>query len=146
MALYESNFIKLDRLAAIGLDKARDALSIADGDERLMLTFELSAKYTRSLRLTYLFDEATGVVAEPDLKVRVYLDARMTEVRGWANYHRHRVLRGLRQEFKSELDRRWSENMMFSKWLDYLIDCGHSFLPGASRRSEESVEILRSGR
>jgi len=143
MALYESNFIKLDRLTGMLADDVSELISIVPGDERLMLAIESASKYTRCLRLTYLFEEEAGEVADPDLIVRVYLDARMTEVRGWANYHRHRVLDGLSQRFRTELDRRWSENMMFSKWLDYLFDCGHSFTNGKSlsRVAEESTEI-----
>lgn len=128
MALYESNFIKLNQLVGWVDGVSSNELSVVPGDERLMLAIESATKYTASLRLTYLFDENATVIAEPDLMVRVYLDARMTEVRGWANCHRHRVLRRLSNQFKSELDRRWSENMMLSKWLDYLLDCGHSFL------------------
>jgi uncharacterized protein YqiB (DUF1249 family) len=90
------------------------------------------AKYTRELRLTYLFDENLQVVADPDLGLRVYLDARMVEVIGWASHHQHDGLSALRLQFGRELDRRWSRNMMLSKWLDYLLDRGHEFQPAVA--------------
>ena len=130
MALYESNFIKFSRLAgSVGDEPGRDYFSKVTTDCNLYLSVEASTRYTRDVRLTYRFPEADRLVADPDLRVRVYLDARMTEVSGWARHHQHPLLRGLAQRFKREIDRRWSRNMMLSKWLDFLTDKGHSFRP-----------------
>ena len=139
MALYESNFIKLTRL--VGELKKLDPgyLSVTPGDCDLYLTVNFSSKYTHALTLTYLFEEPEGIVADPDLRVRVYLDARMTEVRGWAAHHRHTVLKNLAQQLNCELDRRWFQNMMLSKWLDYLIDMGHAFSPLSESQLPEAV-------
>lgn len=127
MALYESNFIKLGMLVG-DVGNLHDCLvSTAPGDCDLFLWVESTARYTQILRMTYLFDEQDSVVADPDLVIRVYLDARMAEVAGWADHHRHAMLKGLANRFGRELDRRWSNNMMLSKWLDYLIDARHSF-------------------
>jgi uncharacterized protein YqiB (DUF1249 family) len=131
MALYESNFIKFSRLADhLGAECDGDAehyFSRVPSDCDLFLSVESRSRYTRVLRLTYHFAGAEQIVADPDLIIRVYLDARMTEVAGWAPHHQHAVLRGLAQRFTRELDKRWSRNMMLSKWLDYLMDKGHSF-------------------
>jgi hypothetical protein len=88
---------------------------------------ESSTRYTQVLRLTYLFDEPDGFVADPDLCVRVYLDARMTEVVSWAEHHRHAVLSDLQRQVSRQLGKCWSRNMVLSKWLDFLLDKGHSF-------------------
>ena len=131
MALYESNYIKFDRLVGClgaryeGIDD--DYYSKVPGDCDLFLSIESRSRYTRVLRLTYRFEDAGHTIADPDLRIRIYLDARMTEVAGWAPHHQHSVLRGLAQRFTRELDRRWSRNMMLSKWLDYLTEKGHSF-------------------
>jgi uncharacterized protein YqiB (DUF1249 family) len=130
MALYESNFIKFSRLlGSVGEKLGQSYCSKVATDCDLFLAVESSARYTKVLRLTYRFAEGEKVVADPDLILRVYLDARMTEVAGWAVHHQHSVLRGLANRFTRELDRRWSRNMMLSKWLDYLTDKGHSFRP-----------------
>lgn len=127
MALYESNFIKL-RMLVGDIGNVHDCLvSTTPSDCDLFLWVESTARYTQILRMTYLFDEQDSVVADPDLVIRVYLDARMAEVAGWAEHHRHAKLKGLANRFGRELDRRWSNNMMLSKWLDYLIDARHSF-------------------
>jgi uncharacterized protein YqiB (DUF1249 family) len=131
MALYESNFIKFSRLvgsiANSGERLGEYYLSTVPVDCDLYLSVESSTRYTRVLRMTYRFEEEDALIADPDLSVRVYLDARMTEVAGWATHHQHSVLRGLARRFTKELDKRWSRNMMLSKWLDYLLDMEHSF-------------------
>lgn len=144
MALYESNFIKLGMLIGqFGEDgEPGDCLlSTVPHDCDLYLTMMESTRYTRTFRMTYLFDEsdvddreiagAGGFIADPALLIRVYLDARMAEVAGWAEHHRHALLRGLATRFHRELDRRWSNNMMLSKWLDFLLEARHSFEHGA---------------
>jgi len=45
----------------------------------------------------------------------------------WSVAHLHEVLRRLAATTTGELDRRWSQNIMLGKWLDYLGDRGHSF-------------------
>jgi len=137
MALYEGNLIKLNHLLGdIGKSVGDRYLSTGTEDCDLYLTVESSVKYTQVFRMTYLFldeDDAAEnlLIADPDLCVRVYLDARLAEVAGWAADHQHGVLKSLQRRFTRELDRRWANNMMLSKWLDYLLDKGHSFRPAS---------------
>lgn len=127
MALYEANFIKLNQLVK-GLDQcAGDHVSFATDDCELYLQVEKRSKYTCELRLTYQFDEPEGLIADPDLVARVYFDARMAEVKGWIDSHRHELLRMLSRHCHRELGHCWSRNIMFSKWLDYLLEQGHVF-------------------
>jgi len=131
MALYESNFIKLTHLAGEPVQLERIYWSRPPDDCDLRLTIDGRTKYTRLLHLTYVFQESTGVRVEPDMSLRVYLDARMVEVTGWAECQRHVILRNLARHFDRELDRRWTCNMVLSKWFDYLLDRGHSLKPVA---------------
>ncbi|TFG87292.1 MAG: DUF1249 domain-containing protein [Chromatiales bacterium] len=134
MALYEGNFIKLTALAPelIGSPPNEASLSRSPRDLDLHLCVDAVKRYTVDLRLTYLFEEFageefTGLAADPDLHLRVYLDARMVEVISWSISHRHEVLRQLAATSSRELDRRWSRNIMLGKWLEYLDDMGHTF-------------------
>lgn len=148
MALYEGNFIKLDALAPglLGIAPAGASTSHATathgtlargvpvvsrtaGDLDLHLCVDAVTRYTIDLRLTYFFEEPLSVVADPDLHLRLYSDARMVEVISWSVSHRHQVLRQLASGTARELDRRWSRNIMLGKWLDYLTDRGHCFQP-----------------
>jgi uncharacterized protein YqiB (DUF1249 family) len=133
MALYEGNFIKLTalvpalKLPHAGKTAAQTAtVSRTARDFDLHLCVDAVTRYTIDLRLTYLFLDAEGLSADPDLHLRVYLDARMVEVISWSESHRHEVLRQLALSSSRELDRRWSRNIMLGKWLDYLRDMGHS--------------------
>lgn len=136
MALYESNYLRLMNLFdASVLDASSSLNSISEHDQSLFLRVESSSRYTQVLRLTYLFNEAEGLVADPDLRLRVYLDARMAEVINWADHHRHEVLRELQSRMTRQVSKCWRKNMVLSKWLDYLLDKGHSFDRPVSRRA-----------
>jgi uncharacterized protein YqiB (DUF1249 family) len=130
MALYEANFLKLNQLVANLDNRAGVSVSYSEEDCNLYLCIGQRAKYTCDLRLTYLFPDLGGSIADPDLVARVYLDARMAEVRGWIDEHRHTVLQSLDRRYSRVLDRCWVRNIMFSKWLDYLLEKGHGFSTG----------------
>jgi uncharacterized protein YqiB (DUF1249 family) len=127
ISLYEGNFIKLRALLGEPAAATGPSRSVSATDCPLHLTIEEDSRYTRLLRLTYLFEEPGGAVADPDLVVRVYLDARVVEVIGWAAFHRHDALAAIASRWAREIDRRWARNMVLSKWLDYLLEHGHSF-------------------
>ena len=137
MALYESNYLRLVHLLGTTRIDARELLSYSADDQDLILTIESSSKYTQLLRLTYLFDEPDGPVADPDLCIRVYLDARMTEVVSWAEHHKHVVLRDLQSRVTRKLGQCWNRNMVLSKWLDFLLERGHSFASVTRQRDLE---------
>ncbi|MBM4197182.1 MAG: DUF1249 domain-containing protein [Gammaproteobacteria bacterium] len=130
IALYEGNFIKLKSLLGDPSAIPSCCFSSSPTDCRLHLSVQEDSRYTRLLRLTYLFDEPLGIVADPDLVMRVYLDARVVEVISWADFHRHDALRELQASLCGEIDRRWSRNMVLSKWLDYLLHHEHVFSHG----------------
>ena len=147
MALYETNYIKVGLLIGDAdlygdlQDPLPDncLLSMTPQDCDLYLWAESRTRYTQILRMTYMFDDDGDAVADPDLVVRVYDDARMAEVIGWADHHRHALLGDMAARFSGEIDRRWSQNMMLSKWLDYLLDVGHSFEVSSTRSGRASV-------
>ena len=107
ISLYEGNFIKL---AALLGDKARSTgqfVSRCRADCDLHLSIDDGSRFTRLLRLTYVFDEASGAVADPDMVLRIFFDARVAEVVSWAGSHRHGFLETLGVRYGRELDRRW---------------------------------------
>src|SRR6187401_1281200 len=77
MSLYESNFLRLRALAG---DVRRHALgrvvSTVEGDCNLHFEVREHAPYTSMVKLTYVFEDPDGNVADPDLELRVYHDAR----------------------------------------------------------------------
>ncbi len=133
ISLYEGNFIKLSALLGNMDRPTGQFISECDRDFNLHLRVEDGSRYTRLLRLTYLFEESCGPVADPDMAVKIYLDARVAEVSAWADIQKHELLAALTRQYAREIDRRWACNMVLSKWLDYLLDNGHRYAVTGAR-------------
>jgi uncharacterized protein YqiB (DUF1249 family) len=134
MTLYESNYIRLRGLIPCLVDLARrgsDIVSHVPEDLPLHASIRESSRYTNTLQMTYFFDESEGCIADPDLHVRVYHDARMAEVLACGTSLRHPLFGAFEVCRGSELERRWSRNMMLNKWLEYCTDRGHRLGPPA---------------
>ncbi|MEM1173978.1 MAG: DUF1249 domain-containing protein [Pseudomonadota bacterium] len=129
MALYESNYLRLLRLVPEldrldGFYKSRVA-----GDCDLYLEIIERSRYTVTLALTYRFESDEGQLADPDVRIRAYLDGHLAEAMSVGGPRpRHVELRRLVREHKQELDIRWRRNIVLNKWLDYLTEQGHLVL------------------
>lgn len=128
MSLYESNYIRLGWLAPDLATLPATSVSKVAGDVPLHLTIEERSRYTTTLNLTYLFDDAGEVLSDPDLQIRIYHDARLAEVQACARWHRHAQLESIRSQLVRALGDRWLRNMMLNKWLDYCVERGHRFV------------------
>jgi uncharacterized protein len=121
MGLYESNYLRLARLAGNLAALVGTCVSRVAGDCDLLLTVHERARYTSELQLTYLLPapgRAHALERVPDLRLRLYHDARLLAV------HEQRGAGADR-----ELDRRWASNLLLNKWLDYCVERGHRFAP-----------------
>ena len=127
MTLYESNYVRLRDLAPHLKTLQGEQVSMVAGDCPLYLRVDEHCRYTTTFTLTYLFDTVAGVIADPDLQVRVYHDARAAEVLHCARWHRHDVLSSLKSALYRQLGDRWLRNVMLNKWLDYCAERGHRF-------------------
>ena len=127
MSLYESNYLRLSTLAGNLRTLADVGSSRVAGDCDLRLSVTERSPYTTSVDLTYLFPSEDGVSTYPDMRVRIYHDARLVEAQEWASQHEHEALRRLRGLAERELDQRWARNTMLNKWLEYCTDRGHGF-------------------
>lgn len=128
MSLYESNFIRLQQL--IPEIERLDGYfqSKVAGDCTLHVEILERSRYTVTLSLSYFFYDGDHRVADPDMKVRVYLDGRVAEAMTLGAGHRHAELKRLSRAHKHELDTRWRRNIVLNKWLEYLWDQGHLVL------------------
>lgn len=117
MSLYESNFLRLAALVGDARALPPQRISRVAGQCDLVLTLLEHTVYTSALTLSYLLPRA-GVLAPalqsyPDLRLRIYHDARLVEAEGG----------------ERELHQRFRRNLMLNKWLEYCADCGHRFAP-----------------
>lgn len=127
MSLYESNFLRLKELAGDIRRHHGVRVSRTKADCDLHLSVLEHTPYTSAVRLTYVFEESAAAVADPDLEIRVYHDARLAEVVACGRWIRHQSLEHVRAGIPAQLGERWLRNMMLNKWLDYLHDRGHRF-------------------
>jgi len=128
MALYESNYLRLLRLIP-DVDRLDGCFrSRVAGDCDLHVEILERCRYTVTLSLTYHFETDDGLLVDPDMTIRVYLDGQLAEVMAIGSRQRHTTLRKLVKEHLRELDRRWRRNIVLNKWLDYLSEQGHLLL------------------
>ena len=128
MTMYESNYLKLQQLGGFVHSSEAVDVSYSPADCDLHLEVLRCEPYTTTLKLTYWFRETSeALVADPDLTIKVYHDARLAEAVAVASKHRHHKLKELGMTHAAELDRRWQRNITLNKWLDYLLDMGHGF-------------------
>ncbi len=131
MALYESNYLRLLRLIP-ELDRIDGCFrSRVAGDCDLHVDIVERCRYTVTLSLTYHLATDDGLLVDPDMTVRAYLDGQQAEVLSIGNGDdppRPAILRKLVRQQSTELDRRWRRNIVLNKWLDYLSEQGHLVL------------------
>ncbi len=128
MALYESNYLRLLRLLP-EIERLDGCFrSSVAGDCDLHIEILERCRYTLTLSLTYHLETDEGLLANPDMTVRVYLDCQLAEVMQIGNLQRHATLKELATEHRRELDLRWQRNVILNKWLEYLSDQGHLVL------------------
>jgi uncharacterized protein YqiB (DUF1249 family) len=128
MSLYDSNYFRLKQLIP-ELDRLDGYFrSRVAGDCDLHVEILERSLYTVTMSLYYFFDESGTRIADPDMKVRVYLDGQLAESLGFSGEHRHAAFRRLTRLHRAELDTRWRRNIVLNKWLEYLMDQGHLIL------------------
>ena len=128
MALYESNFLRLQQLVPDLVRLDGYYRSRVAGDCDLHLEIIERSRYTVTLSLSYFFVEDGVRIADPDMRIRVYLDGRLAEAMQLTDDHRHPELRRLIRAHRHELNLRWRRNMVLNKWLEFLMGQGHLIL------------------
>jgi len=128
MTLYESNYLRLLRLIP-EVDRLDGCFrSRVAGDCDLHVEILERCRYTVTLSLTYHFETDDGLLVDPDMTIRVYLDGQLAEAMAIGSKQRHTTLRKLVKAYRCEIDLRWRRNIVFNKWLDYLSEQGHLVL------------------
>jgi uncharacterized protein YqiB (DUF1249 family) len=126
MDLYERNYIGIRRLIPLMPPAQTRQVSPLPGGLDLHLEVLERFRYTTELFLTYHFPRGTGAVAEPDLRIRIYHDARLAEVMAAQLRHRPEFRIG-EEDAKTQLSTRWQVNRFLYKWLNYCLHQGHRF-------------------
>jgi uncharacterized protein len=131
MDLYECNYIQIRRLLPVMPPASATRVSQPPDGLDLHAQILKCSRYTSELTLTYQFDQEDGRrIAEPNLRIRVYHDARQAEV--LAAHPRHYPIftaDGLDHSLANgaALFSRWRTNRFLYKWLSYCLRQGHRF-------------------
>jgi uncharacterized protein YqiB (DUF1249 family) len=139
MALYESNYIRLRNLVP-DLDVIPETvISNAAGALDLHLRILERCKFTTTLNLTYHFQDSQGMFPAPDMRVRIYHDARVGEVIACGRRRGLRHAEYNRMHNKYTIAEKWRMNRFLQKWLGYCLIQGHRFHPDS-----QSMRVARS--
>ncbi len=151
IAMYESNYVRIMRLAPELDDIGGTVVSRVAGALDLYLSVLERFKYTTTVSLTYRFDEDPlgkdgCFVFEPRARIRIYHDARAVEVLSHCRRRASRQTRPWRRGHMPELDRKWELNRFLQKWLGFCMRQGHLFLRCTSVESpaEEAARVAAS--
>lgn len=130
MDLYECNYINMRRLIPVMPKTPVALVSRIPGSLDLYFKLIERFRYTSELSLTYRFIQYGTAFAEPDLRVRVYHDARLAEV--LTAHLRHFPAfdaESLATQYadSTQLHSRWKINRFLFKWLNYCLRQGHRF-------------------
>lgn len=127
--LQECSYRRILRLAPHLRGAEGAAVSRLEGALDLHLTVIERCRYTTTLNLTYRFRAGATEVAEPDLTMRVFHDARLAEVLSLSRRHPPHAAGCWRRPAPSELEARWEVHRFLQRWLGYCLHQGHLFLP-----------------
>ncbi len=143
MELYEANYMQVMRLCSGLPNIPHKAVSGVDGALDLHLHVLERSKYTTTILLTYYFQDRIGELKpDPNLKVRIYHDARQAEVLS-RSYRRLGIEVNTHDlKHKSEVISKWVLNRFLYKWLGYCRYQGHSF-PGEAVYLEQSRSLMQ---
>lgn len=127
MDLYERNYIGMRRLLPTLPAAQTDWVSQVPGSLDLHLAVRHRFRYTTELSLTYYFERDHLCLAEPDLRLRIYHDARLVEVMAAQPRHWPVFQLGDDPTHFPSLWTRWQINRFLYKWLNYCLKQGHRF-------------------
>ncbi len=133
IALYESNYVRLMRLAPDLTQIKGTVVSRVAGALDLFMSVDDRFKYTTTLKLTYRFRDGEEFALEPDARICVYHDVRCVEIVSHCRRRRSRNVLPWRRQRMPELDRRWEMNRFLLKWLRFCTHQGHLFLSCTAR-------------
>lgn len=131
MSLYESNYLRLTQLTGDPALLQGEMISRVAGSCDLKLTVLEQCPYTTTIGLTHLFHDPAAaapgmdaLVTYPDVRIRIYTDARMAQAQHWPAGQPEPCSSDPRQA-ERELQQRWVHNNMLNKWLEYCLELGH---------------------
>jgi len=140
MEMYEANYIRLRKLLGDRDSMPEVAVSRVQNGMDLYLQVLEKTKYTSTIALTYYFADSEQVfLAYPNLKLRMYFDARQAEVMSQSYRRRDPSALIANQQIDPSLRKCWRMNRFLFKWLSYCDRQGHTFRIGVNTGQNQLI-------
>ena len=127
MSLYENNYIRFNQLVTNLNEITAHSQSLHHDGVTLHLQILERCPYTSTILLTYRLHDEAGEIRTPDMKIRLYHDARQAEVLSCCRHDNHHFHWLDRSACQTTLQWRWRMNHFLYKWLNFCLKSGHHF-------------------
>lgn len=125
MAIYESNYIRLANLINEDMPLLVDLVFRVEGLLDLHVEIIERTRFTTIVHMTYIMREGAVLHVLPDIKIRIYHDARLAEVLSCGRRRGNVCIRYDRTREQYDLSRIWEMNRFLQKWLGYCFRQGY---------------------
>ena len=119
--VFELNFKKISRLVPLLPSVKRDLIGIKKPSNDLYLLCHEQSKYTGTYTLTHRINSSHGVIKRPDIRFKLYFDAKLLEVDSICKETRINSHHPLINDC-SDLAFQLELNVFMLRWLDYCLD------------------------
>ncbi len=119
--IFEINFIKISRLVPLLPLIKEDFIGIKSTSNNLYLICHEKSPYTGTYTLTHKINSSEKVIKRPDIRFKIYFDAKLLEVASICKETRinsyHPFINNC-----SDLSFQLELNVFMLRWLDYCLD------------------------
>ena len=119
--VFEFNFKKISRLVPLLPSVKGDLIGIKKPSNNLYLLCHEKSKYTGTYTLTHRVNSSHGVINRPDIRFKLYFDAKLLEVDSICKETRINSHHPLINDC-SDLAFQLELNVFMLRWLDYCLD------------------------
>ena len=119
--VFELNFKKISRLVLLLQSVKGDLIGIKKHSNDLYLLCHEKSKYTGTYTLTHRVNSSHGVINRPDIRFKLYFDAKLLEVDSICKETRINSHHPLINDC-SDLAFQLELNVFMLRWLDYCLD------------------------
>ena len=119
--VFELNFKKISRLVPLLPSVKGDLIGIKKPSNDLYLLSHEKSKYTGTYTLTHRVNSSHGVINRPDIRFKLYFDAKLLEVDSICKETRINSHHPLINDC-SDLAFQLELNVFMLRWLDYCLD------------------------
>ena len=119
--IFELNFIKISRLIPLLASVTGDTIGIKSPSNDLFLICHEKSPYTGTYTLTHKIKSMDKVINRPDIRFKIYFDAKLLEVESICKETRINSNHPLLDDC-SDLSFQLELNLFMLRWLDYCLD------------------------